>query len=396
MRKALLACTPVVGVLVAVSLPILSGERDVYTAHVERSTDGTVVQTARVTSLANLRRQQAAGGPRAQVDNPVHNFGRQDALTVHDHVFVIRNVGDAPLDLTEGPTSCKCTLARLQQHTVPPGGKTQAVVRWNTGRDETYAHSATVYTNDPRNPALRLSIKGEVRTLLRCVPDRLVFARVEPGETPSAAALVYSQIWPQLDLESVVPTMPGIEYTIEECDPAEQESLHATSARRITITLPPDLPEGYFSSGLVLHCKPPGGAEEPIEYELPVEGKVIRRLCVYGPEIDVQGTINLGRIRQGTAAHVRLLLKLRDPVSELPVKRIHTTPSFLQVRIEPHGTAESTGLGLYYLHIGVPKDAPTFRLPPARRGTIHIEFDHPRCTNLDLPVDLIVIAADGV
>ena len=34
--------------------------------------------------------------------------------------------------------------------------------------------------------------------------------------------------------------------------------------------------------------------------------------------------------------------------------------------------------------------APTFRLPPGKRGHIRIEFDHPRAAQLELPVDLIV------
>ena len=40
-----------------------------------------------------------------------------------------------PLELAEGPTTCKCTLARLPQHTVSPGDKVAVSVRWNTGHD---------------------------------------------------------------------------------------------------------------------------------------------------------------------------------------------------------------------------------------------------------------------
>jgi hypothetical protein len=331
------------------------------------------------------------------VDSPVHDFGRLDPLTVHEHVFAIRNVGDAPLELTEGPTTCKCTLSKLHQRVVQPGEKTHVVVQWNTGRDEIYAHSATIYTNDPRNRALRLSIKGAVQTLLRCVPERLVFSRVEPGATPSATTVVYSQVWDEMELEPIEPTTPGMTCTVEELDPAEQETLRARSGRRITVTLPPDLPEGYFTSPLVVRGKPQGGpSEQSAECELPVEGKVIRRLSVYGPEIDVHGTIDLGRVRQGNTAHVRLMLKLRDPVRDLPVKHMQTKPPFLHVWIEPYQADASKELGLFYLHIEVPKSAPTFRLPPTERGAIHVEFDHPRCTTLDLPVDLVVIPKDGV
>ncbi len=89
-------------------------------------------------------------------------------------------------------------------------------------------------------------------------------------------------------------------------------------------------------------------------------------------------------------------MKLRDTERNLPVKHVESTPSFLHVWVEPYKTDDSKELGLYYLHVEVPKDAPTFRLPPDQRGMIRIEFDHPRVTKLELPVDLIVTPRDGV
>jgi hypothetical protein len=322
-----------------------------------------------------------------------------DPLTVGEHVFVIRNVGDAPLQLTAGPTTCKCTLSQVGQQAVPPGGKTLVALQWNTGRDLTYSHSATVFTNDPRNKALQLSIRGTVTALFRCTPEQLVFSRVVPGETPTASAVVYSQVWDDMELASIAPSLDGMEVTIGAVSPAETDTLQAKSARRITVKLPGDLPEGYFANPLVLRGKLAGGSpEQAADCELGIEGKVIRRLAVYGPEIDVDGTIDMGRVRQGNTRHVRLLLKLRDTERKLPVKRVESTPSFLHVWVEPYQTdaSQEKELGLYYLHLEVPKDAPTFRLPPFQRGMICIEFDHPRVTELQLPLDLMVIPRDGV
>jgi len=396
MRKSLLTVVPAAAVVAVMFLPFLAGDVDVYTVHTEVATDGTTVRTPRVTSVSQLRRQQSAPGPRAQVDTSVHDFGRMAPLTVREHAFVIRNVGDAPLELTEGPTTCKCTLFKLREKSVPPGGKTQVVVQWNSGRDPAYAHSATIYTNDPRSPVVRLSIKGTVQTVFRCTPEQLVFSRVAPDESPSATVVVYSQVWDDIELEPIVPALEGMICSVDDVEPAAATTLQARSARRITVTLPPDLPEGYFTTSLALRGRPRGGApDQSAECELMVRGKVIRRLCVYGPEIDVYGTVDMGRVRQGRGAHVRLLLKVRDAERALPVKHIETDPEFLRVWVEPGPVDNPEELGLYYLHIEVPKDAPTFRLPPTRRAMIHLEFDHPRVPTLDLPLDLIVIPRDG-
>ncbi len=105
-----------------------------------------------------------------------------------------------------------------------------------------------------------------------------------------------------MELEPIEPSLDGMVVTIGEVDPAEKDTLQAKSARRITVTLPADLPEGYFATPLVIHGKPAGGSpEQAADCELAIDGKVIRRLAVYGPEIDVNGTIDMGRVRQGNS-----------------------------------------------------------------------------------------------
>jgi hypothetical protein len=58
--------------------------------------------------------------------------------------------------------------------------------------------------------------------------------------------------------------------------------------------------------------------------------------------------------------------------------------------VEPYEQNDQKEVGLYHLYIDLPKDAPTFRLDPDKRGLIRIQFDHPRVPVLEMPVDLIV------
>jgi hypothetical protein len=231
----------------------------------------------------------------------------------------------------------------------------------------------------------------------RCEPEQLVFSRVNPGDTPTASATVYSQMWDDFEMDPIVPTLDGLRVTVSDVEASQRELLGARSARRITVQLPGDLPEGYFSSSLSLRGRPVGGTDlQADDCALGVEGKVIRRLAIYGDEIDVNGQIEMGRVRQGKGGDVRLLMKLRDPERNLPVTKIAATPDFVQVRVEPYQTEADKDVGLYYLHLHVPADSPLFRLPPNETGRIRIEFDHPRVKELDLPLDLIVIPIDGV
>lgn len=387
----------VIGVLSLITQAGCFSEPRIYTASIELTEDGDVIQKPRLVRASELRAQESAPGPIAEVDHTAHDFGRLAPLTTHQHVFVIRNRGDAPLKLTEGPTTCKCTVANLIQGTVPAGGKAPVAMQWNTGRDSEYSHSATIYTNDPRQPIVQLKIMGQVQVLLRCEPDELVFSRVAPGERPSATTLVYSQVWDKFHLTVVDSGHPGVEHNIEEASEEERQALGATTAYRVTFTLPSDLAAGYFT--IPVNFRAVREADQPnseeltpahADCELMLTGKVLRRLSVYGPDVDVRGTILMGRVTEGRGAYVKLLLKLRDDDKDLRVTKIDTLPKSLNVRVERYETSGGKDHGLYHLHVELPKDAPTFRLPPDKRGRVTVEFDHPRVPRLDLPVDLIV------
>lgn len=296
------------------------------------------------------------------------------------------------MELTPGPTSCKCQLVSLTQREIPPGGRAQVVVQWNTGEEWDYAHSAQVVTNDPLRRIVRFSIQGKVMALLRCEPETLVFSRVNPGETPTATAFVYSQSWDEVDFTQITSSREGITWSIEPASDEETAAVYARSAYRLTVTLPNDLPESYFSESIALQGRPIGGADaDQATYQLGVEGVVLRRLCLYGPAIDARGMLLLGRVVQGQEKQVQVLMKLRDDQRELPLQAIQCTPDFLRVRVEPYHGQNRDNLGLYRLHVEIPADAPTFRLPPFEHGAIRLTFDHPRVPALELPVDLIVM-----
>jgi hypothetical protein len=201
-------------------------------------------------------------------------------------------------------------------------------------------------------------------------------------------------MWDDFELCEIKPSLPGVTVEVEPASAEEMQELEARSARRLTVTLPEDLPSGYFTIPIQIEAEQvsPDATDESarVDTELVVQGKVLRRLSVYGPAVDIYGTILMGRVLQGRGAQVSLMLKMRDPQTALTVTKIETIPESLTVRLEPMPVGTDKDAGLYRLHVELPRDAPPFRLPPNERGKVYIEFDHPRVENLDLPVDLIV------
>ena len=399
----------VIAALFALALASCSDYARIYTVKTEVTPEEEIIHTPHLTTVEDLRRAANQPGPKVRVEEATHDFGMMDPLTMGSHTFYLRNVGDQPMELQQGPTTCKCTLSNLNGNSVEPGGEARVVVQWNSGRDALYAHSATVYTNDPRKRVVTFSIRGKVRTLFRCEPPELVFSRVTPGQPATASAVVYSQSWDDFAVEKVDSSIPGLDWKLTRLTEEQLSEADIKSAYRLDVTLPDNLAEGYFNGSLHLAGRAtdsdftsspettPGVEAEDgsrnrttAECELAVHGKVLRRLAVYGPAITTSGVVDIGRIREGDGAQVKLLLKVRDPDVDLTIRHLSTTPGFLQVRIERHESDSDRQLGLYYLYVEVPNDAPPFRLPPDRMAQLTIEFDHPRIGTLNLPVDLII------
>jgi rhodanese-related sulfurtransferase len=105
-------------------------------------------------------------GPRLQVEPTVYRFGEVTEGIVVRAVFVLTNVGDAPLLFPQQPhTSCGCTSAPLPKEKLAPGESTELVVFFDStgfgGRKIT--RKVELFSNDPQAPKQVLILEGYVR-----------------------------------------------------------------------------------------------------------------------------------------------------------------------------------------------------------------------------------------
>ena len=92
-----------------------------------------------------------------------YDFGVTDEGTVVKHVYQFTNTGDQPLVISNAKGSCGCTVPTWPKQPVPPGGKGEIVVEFNTkGKPGRQSKQVTVTANT--NPTdTHLEIHGEVR-----------------------------------------------------------------------------------------------------------------------------------------------------------------------------------------------------------------------------------------
>lgn len=326
--------------------------------------------------------------PKAVVPETTFNFGIMDPLTMGEHTFVVRNEGKVPLELELGSTTCKCTFGKLEDSSILPGEEGEVTLNWNTGRKHPYyAHSAQIRTNDPKRRSIHLSVEGLVKVQLGFEPQAIILPQVEPESTPVAETILFSQAWDSFEVKDVTSSLAGVTWDLEPVDETWLTENKARYGRRLKVTLPSEMPQGHFNHQLTLHVQA-NGKEEVDTFELPLQGKVLRRLSAYGPTVTSDGGVDLGATNVGNPMTAKVLLKVRDKVRELNLTEVRVTPDFVNVSVEP--TPGASGKGLYIMQIEVPSDSPIGSYTGVRQGQISLKVDHPRITDLDLKLNFIV------
>src|SRR5215213_9795469 len=116
--------------------------------------------------LAANAKTGAAEAPHIVVDEPHYDFGSMQRGTSKSHEFVIRNTGNAPLKIRNGGTTCKCTLSKVADESIAPGGSTTVKLEWTAKSDGgPFRQTATILTNDPTQSQVELVVEGQILAL---------------------------------------------------------------------------------------------------------------------------------------------------------------------------------------------------------------------------------------
>ncbi|MCA9247574.1 MAG: DUF1573 domain-containing protein [Planctomycetales bacterium] len=321
-----------------------------------------------------------------------YDFGSMEPYAKAQHIFEIRNDGESTLVLRKGSSSCRCTLNEVVDKYIPPGKTGRVRVEWNTERRETVFHqSANVRTNDPDMPTIKFHIHGEVLVQLGVDPPQLAFPNLAPGQESTQEVLIYSQKFAEFEIGEFTSSISGIRFEKLPADKLALDEHNALSGHRLRVHLPGDLPEGDFSGWLRYEVSGP----KSLQAQVDIDGKVLRRLAVYGRGIEADGAISFGALAHGEGARRTFLVKVRDPLPQLEVQQIVANPAWIRAELRPMEDARAEA-ALYQLVVEVPPDAPAGFYGDQAAASLRISFDHPRIEDLELAIRLIVETSEGV
>lgn len=324
------------------------------------------------------------------------NFGTMQRGETQKHVWVFRNVGDAPLTVTKGKVSCVCTMSNLEASSVPPGGKTDVTLEWTPkAYAPDFRQTAEIFTNDPERKMVTLSISGRVTQAVRPIPEDLTLSRVTVSEPQTYSFKVYSFLAGNFELTKmeVQPEQTAAHFALAE-EPLSAEELAAEpgakAGRKVTVTLKPGMPVGPLHSTVRLETN----QKDVLPIEIPIKGTVVSDISL-APRNDLDleenifkwGTIS-GAQGKSVTLHVTVRGKHRDDVK---IKVGEVDPPELQVTVgEPKGSGE---VRIYPVTLTIPPGTPSItRLGGTATpfGKIVLETTHPTAPQLVLHVRFAV------
>jgi len=347
----------------------------------------------------------AGPSPVAETPETTHAFGTVTVGGRGSHEFVIRNAGDAPLELTKGATSCSCTVSDFEESeggsanvkVVPPGETVKLKVAWRGKGEGPFRQQAGVVTNDRKRPQISFEVVGSVLPgSFRVVPPTIALPKLSTGTGSKATATVFT-------FGTEPPTVTSLTATDEKTAqfyslstaplaPADLASVTgATGGLLVTADIRPGIPIGQLRQTVRLVLAIP---EETV-VEIPIEGSVSGDLALAGRAWDSsQDVLKLGPVSSREGLRTTLFLTAKGPhrAEVKPVVRL-AVPDSLQVVVEEGKPVGSGNVIRFQLSITIPpgsEPANHIGTTQAPSGKIVLDTGHPDVPTLTIPVSVAI------
>lgn len=252
--------------------------------------------------------------PKVVVPETHYEFGVMALGGEQSREFVFRNEGAAPMRLAKGHILCKCTIPHLETDEIPPGGSTKITLTWKpTTADKDFRKEADIWTNDPENPKIKLSINGIVFDDPAVIPESFVLGEIGWDKELQSQAFIYSATSDDLTITGYETDDPkGHELTWTKLTP---EELAAKSEGRnpkplvgynIDLLTKPNGTIGSFHGWVKLKLNRRNG-----ELMMTTGGTRIGLINIHGPDYQSSiGLVDLKRFKFDQGGKTTLFMRL--------------------------------------------------------------------------------------
>jgi hypothetical protein len=267
----------------------------------------------------------AEDGPTAVVAEPIFDAGQVPVGEPVEAEFTIENQGTAPLEITRVQPACGCTVAEYDE-TIAPGasGRVAAVVD-TTSIVGPNAKAITIYTNDPENPRIQLTVKSDVRPFLTLDPGYARFTSfVHDDRDQTNPQVLWTSDFEALEITGVESPQPWIEVAYRPAGETERVAGGTGKQWRIDVTLAAEAPVGPVAEHVRVRTNHP----EQKVVEIPVSGFVRPMVAVTPPDV------NFGKVDPSEEQQWGILVR-NFGSAPLEIGDVSSTVPGIQVDVEP-------------------------------------------------------------
>jgi hypothetical protein len=304
----------------------------------------------KTSSGAAKAKAEVAKAPRLTVVEPIKDFGTVPKGQKLDWNFMVKNSGNADLEIIAARPACGCTVSDFDK-VVKPGqdGKVHASVD-TTAFTGPIAKSVTVETNDPSTPTVQVTITAIVKPYVEASPAGFVRFNMLQGDAESQSVILYSEENEPFEIVKVETPQPWIKVDYAKIEDPTQVVQNAgrpgQAQYRFTITAGgPDAKLGPIAEKVKITTN----SHHQPEYNLTVSG-VVRPSFVVQPS-----GVNFGEVSPTESAATRTVTvksnNLKAPESFIVTKAESSVPG---VSADVKATANK---GEYEVTLQVAKDA---------------------------------------
>jgi hypothetical protein len=357
--------------------------------------------------------------PKVVVEREEYDFGMMDISAEGRHDFIFTNRGDAVLVLTEGETSCGCTLSQIGDDTIMPGQSGRVTLRWTADEGEgPFRETATIKTNDPTWRRVTLTVSGRITSVVRPEPPELILGQVSAGHPVTSQVRLFCYLDEPLEVLACElanqQTHQYFEVTFEpfpadqlreaygkQGDLSKQEKAERKAAAGGTeiprsgylleVTVKPGLPLGAFRQTILVRTN----LESIPTVKIPVMGTVVGDISIYGRGWDERNNVlTLDTVSSQEGAEHKLLLVTRGPHSgKVEFEFVRAEPDLLQVdqqKLKETTTIGSGAVTQTELLIRIPKGSRRADYLGSKLGEILIKTTHPEIPLLRIRIRFAV------
>lgn len=207
----------------------------------------------------------SAQEPRFEIEASDYDFGTVFEGEKVTRTFRFRNAGQTPLTIDRVRSSCGCTVPRLSAEVVAPGDVAEIEAVFDTSRFRgRQVKTIYLYTNDPRQEVVQLSMQGVVAQIIETEPARIDFGVIHSGEVKEALVSLHNRGKEAVSLGEVSLSHPDLKAALS----TRQLAPGASTTLRVTAV--PTQERGRLSGYVIIPTSHSGVPE----LRLPVFGTV--------------------------------------------------------------------------------------------------------------------------